>query len=106
MAQILDSNTQAFIGECGPGLLDVSPSPSMPGRACRKGETYRISVAIVGDCYNFSVVNECADPKLNDCHQAAKCTDTIDSFQCSCPPNSRDISPNAAFPGRVCLICK
>uniref|UniRef100_A0AC35GEY8 Notch n=1 Tax=Panagrolaimus sp. PS1159 TaxID=55785 RepID=A0AC35GEY8_9BILA len=36
--------------------------------------------------------------------KAAKCTDTVDSYTCQCPANSKDISPNQAFPGRVCLV--
>lgn len=48
----------------------------------------------------------CADSKLNDCDKMAKCVDTTDSYLCQCPANSRDISPNPAFSGRVCLICK
>lgn len=52
----------------------------------------------------FPVVNECLDPKLNDCDKLARCIDTLDSYTCECPPMSKDISPNPAFPGRVCLV--
>lgn len=52
----------------------------------------------------FAVVNECLDTKLNDCDKLARCVDTLDSYTCECPPMSKDISPNAAFPGRVCLV--
>lgn len=53
----------------------------------------------------ISVVNECLDPKTNDCDRNAKCRDTMDSYECECPSNSKDISPSPAFPGRVCLLC-
>jgi len=43
--------------ECKSGFADVSPSPSLPGRACRP------------------IVNECIDQKLNDCDPRAKCID-------------------------------
>lgn len=67
--------------------MDVSPSPTLPGRLCR------------------ALVNECAEQKLNDCDKQARCIDTPDSFVCECPPNSKDISPNSvAFPGRVCHV--
>lgn len=44
------------------------------------------------------------DEKLNDCDKAAKCIDTIDSYTCECPQNSKDISPNPAFSGRACHV--
>lgn len=52
----------------------------------------------------FLVINECLDEKLNDCDRNAKCSDTIDSYTCECPQNSKDISPNPSFPGRACHV--
>ena len=87
---------------CNAGFIDISPTPTSPGRACKKGCNLLSppSISVI------AAVNECADPKLNDCHKAANCTDLVDSYRCDCPPGSRDISPNPAFPGRVCLVCE
>lgn len=87
--------------ECKKGFLDVSPSQSLPGRACRQSMFCLWRIPFKPGCL---VVNECLDSKLNDCDKLARCIDTLDSYTCECPPMSKDISPNPAFPGRVCLV--
>ncbi|KAI6194473.1 hypothetical protein M3Y96_01128600 [Aphelenchoides besseyi] len=47
--------------------------------------------------------NECMTGE-NDCHQLAKCIDTVDSYLCECPSNYVDRSPDVQNnPGRVCV---
>jgi hypothetical protein len=50
------------------------------------------------------VVDECSTGQ-NECSQDAICTDTEDSYICSCPATHLDVSPDPLNkPGRRCLL--
>ncbi|CAJ0578738.1 unnamed protein product, partial [Mesorhabditis spiculigera] len=47
------------------------------------------------------VINECADPRLNDCGKNSECIDQAEGFTCQCRSGYADASP-AGLTGRVC----
>lgn len=52
--------------------------------------------------FRFTVINECEQPKLNDCHQHAECIDTEAGYDCKCIPPYKDEKPE--LPGRICTF--
>ncbi|CAG9540270.1 unnamed protein product [Cercopithifilaria johnstoni] len=49
------------------------------------------------------VINECAEPRLNECHQNATCIDQTEGYTCRCLNGFADISENPKVkPGRIC----
>jgi len=46
-------------------------------------------------------VNECENPKSNDCHPDAICVDTTESYKCICKPGFIDLD-QLRNPGRQC----
>ncbi|CAJ0578681.1 unnamed protein product, partial [Mesorhabditis spiculigera] len=79
-------NDHGFECLCREGYLDVSDRPtSRPGRRCRR------------------LLNECSDPKLNDCDRNSKCIDKPNGFTCRCNYGYIDVSPEGARkPGKKC----
>lgn len=53
--------------------------------------------------YDLIAQDECKDPALNTCHQYANCTDTLESYFCTCLTGYEDRSPNPKEPGRLCV---
>ncbi|KRZ75495.1 Transmembrane cell adhesion receptor mua-3, partial [Trichinella papuae] len=50
------------------------------------------------------LVDECADPKLNDCDPTATCMDNPISYECLCKEGYLDVSPKPRkYPGRKCI---
>lgn len=60
--------------KCRNGFFDISPTPNAPGTSFN-GLYAEISISTGRACK--AIVNECADPNLNDCHTNAICTDTL-----------------------------
>ncbi|CAJ0941120.1 unnamed protein product, partial [Mesorhabditis belari] len=49
------------------------------------------------------MVNECSQPKLNQCHKDARCIDKSDGYTCQCNAGFADVSPDRVNkPGRQC----
>ncbi|KAK0416294.1 hypothetical protein QR680_012402 [Steinernema hermaphroditum] len=49
------------------------------------------------------LINECLQPRLNDCHENAKCIDKSEGYTCECKPGFADISEHPdTKPGRIC----
>ncbi|KAI6201465.1 hypothetical protein M3Y96_00844600 [Aphelenchoides besseyi] len=71
---------------CRDGFTDQSPDRvKRPGRICQP------------------LVDECLDRSLNDCDPLAVCENLDDGYNCRCPLNSIDQSPDKNRPGRKCL---
>uniref|UniRef100_A0A915D433 Transmembrane cell adhesion receptor mua-3 n=1 Tax=Ditylenchus dipsaci TaxID=166011 RepID=A0A915D433_9BILA len=47
-------------------------------------------------------VNECQNPRLNDCSQDADCVDQAEGYTCQCKSGFADVSPESGKPGRLC----
>lgn len=71
---------ESYTCECIAPYMDYSPQN--PGRDCR--------------------YNECADPKMHDCHPQADCLDTDEGFTCRCGPGYYDDGKDPRKPGRDC----
>uniref|UniRef100_A0A1I8BC42 Transmembrane matrix receptor MUP-4 n=1 Tax=Meloidogyne hapla TaxID=6305 RepID=A0A1I8BC42_MELHA len=48
------------------------------------------------------VIDECSDPKLNECSSDAICTDLPEGYSCHCKPGYADVSPKRGRAGSVC----
>ncbi|VDN06501.1 unnamed protein product [Thelazia callipaeda] len=60
-----------------------------------------ISRSTSGRCI---IINECTQPRLNDCHENARCIDQIEGYTCECESGYADVSENPkGKPGRICL---
>lgn len=77
---------EGFSCRCRPGFADISESfNKFPGRKC------------------IEAVNECLDPKLNDCAENSVCEDAKEGYTCKCRSGFVDASANSnKYPGRVC----
>ncbi|XP_016133722.1 uromodulin-like 1 [Sinocyclocheilus grahami] len=60
-------------------------------------------LGIIEEVTNLVVqdVDECAVPQLNSCSRHAKCTNTEESYTCTCRPGCLDLNPSQ--PGTVCM---
>lgn len=50
---------------------------------------------------SYTDVDECAAPQLNSCSPHAYCTNTVESYTCTCHPGYHDLNPSQ--PGTVCM---
>ncbi|VDM42590.1 unnamed protein product [Toxocara canis] len=49
------------------------------------------------------LIDECAQPRLNDCHENARCIDQDEGYLCECLPGFADVSEDPVKkPGRIC----
>ncbi|VDK69878.1 unnamed protein product [Litomosoides sigmodontis] len=49
------------------------------------------------------IINECAQPRLNECHENATCIDQTEGYTCRCLNGFADLSENPqSKPGRIC----
>lgn len=42
------------------------------------------NIYIKGDSFDVQALDKCQSPELNDCHEKANCTNTPDSYSCTC----------------------
>lgn len=82
----VDESPGNYSCRCRDGFLDESAdNETLPGRVCTE------------------LLNECLDRHLNDCDPLAQCEDLPRGFQCKCPLNFLDASPEPRQkPGRLC----
>ncbi|KHJ44769.1 EGF-like domain protein [Trichuris suis] len=85
-AECFAKGANEFVCVCPSGYQDKSPNPiSRPGRVC------------------LPYIPVCDNPSLNDCdRENAVCTETGESFSCSCIAGFLDVSPDPERPGRLC----
>ncbi|VDK17874.1 unnamed protein product [Anisakis simplex] len=49
------------------------------------------------------LIDECAEPRLNDCHENARCLDQDEGYMCECLIGYADVSEDITRkPGRIC----